>query len=282
MDFLEDYSGDLTVTYTESESYSVSISHIHPHGELLLKISEGATSFILNGKTFHLEGPCLAYYPPYIMHKTKSMGAYNRYVLYIGIEPEPTVSEPRSFVTDVHSTPWILRVTTDFANECIRFLNEIAAGEKDIEEKLLWFRILQKRIEGYLIRQGILNADRTQNSSDDLIFFQDSELYIQKVVHYIIVHYPEAITTEELAKQFLTNRDRLNRDFKAYTGTTLRQFIIEVRLNRAKALLRNGHSVSEVSDLTGFQNTSYFISSFAKAFGISPAKYAKRPYVGHL
>lgn len=282
MDFLEDYSGDLTVSYTESESYSVSIAHIHPHGELLLKISNGITSFILNGKTFHMEGPCLAYYPPYIMHKTQSMGEYNRYVLYIGIEPRFISPEASSFITDVNSTPWILRVTTDFANECIRYLTEIATEPKDTEEKLLWYRILQKKIEGYLISKGILNEDRTQNPSEDLIFFQDSEVYIQKIVHYIIDHYQESITTEELAKLFLTNRDKLNRDFKAFTGTTIRQFMIEVRLNRAKALLRNGHSVSEVSDLTGFQNTSYFISSFVKAFGISPAKYAKRSYVGHL
>ncbi|MCF0214062.1 MAG: helix-turn-helix domain-containing protein, partial [Muribaculaceae bacterium] len=38
-------------------------------------------------------------------------------------------------------------------------------------------------------------------------------------------------------------------------------------------LLRNGHSVNDVADMTGFVNTKYFSTVFKKYFGVQPSKY---------
>ena len=60
---------------------------------------------------------------------------------------------------------------------------------------------------------------------------------------------------------------------KAYTGKSPQDFIKVIRMERAAALLRSGKSVSEVADLTGFDNPKYFSTVFKKYFGVSPSKY---------
>ena len=61
---------------------------------------------------------------------------------------------------------------------------------------------------------------------------------------------------------------------KTYTGKSPQDFVRTIRLEKASSLLRQGHSVTEVSILTGFDNPKYFSTVFKKYFGISPSKYS--------
>ena len=61
------------------------------------------------------------------------------------------------------------------------------------------------------------------------------------------------------------------------TGKTPVEFIRHIRLQRASVLLREGRfSVSEVMYMVGFSNSSYFSKCFLKAYGITPAEYARQ------
>ena len=51
-------------------------------------------------------------------------------------------------------------------------------------------------------------------------------------------------------------------------------YIRVIRMEHAASLLRQGHSISEVSFETGFANVKYFSSVFKSYFGIVPSKYS--------
>lgn len=69
----------------------------------------------------------------------------------------------------------------------------------------------------------------------------------------------------------------LYRKVKQMTGKTPVEFIRHIRLQRASVLLREGRfSVSEVMYMVGFSNSSYFSKCFQKAYGITPAEYARQ------
>ena len=69
----------------------------------------------------------------------------------------------------------------------------------------------------------------------------------------------------------------LYRKVKQMTGKTPVEFIRHIRLQRASVLLREGRfSVSEVMYMVGFSNSSYFSKCFLKAYGITPAEYARQ------
>jgi len=94
----------------------------------------------------------------------------------------------------------------------------------------------------------------------------------------------ETMTEEEIANTELdiakiaallfTSRSRLFYKVKALTGMTPQKYIMEYRLERAEALLREGkYSVTEISEMTGFVNASHFSTKFKKKYGIAPSRY---------
>ena len=62
--------------------------------------------------------------------------------------------------------------------------------------------------------------------------------------------------------------------FRQETGITINQYITEVRLERAKKLLRESKdSVTRVSALCGYTDNNYFGRLFHKTFGLTPMEY---------
>ena len=78
---------------------------------------------------------------------------------------------------------------------------------------------------------------------------------------------------DQLCHDMAMSRTMFYLKLKAYTGKSPQDFIKVIRMERAAALLRSGKSVSEVADLTGFDNPKYFSTVFKKYFGVSPSKY---------
>lgn len=68
---------------------------------------------------------------------------------------------------------------------------------------------------------------------------------------------------------------------KALTGESVKEFIRRIRLNTAaEMILRNEHSIAEISFLVGFATPSYFTTSFKKYFGCQPTEYIKKQTEG--
>lgn len=65
----------------------------------------------------------------------------------------------------------------------------------------------------------------------------------------------------------------LSRMFHHSTGLTFREYLAQVRVEHARALLRTtGRNVTEIAYDSGFQSLSQFHRVFLKAFGVSPGK----------
>lgn len=68
---------------------------------------------------------------------------------------------------------------------------------------------------------------------------------------------------------------------EALTGESVKEFIRRIRLNTAaEMILRNEHSIAEISFLVGFATPSYFTTSFKKYFGCLPTEYIKKQTEG--
>ena len=99
---------------------------------------------------------------------------------------------------------------------------------------------------------------------------------ILKVIDYINENYDQKQTLDELAKNFFVARSTLIYNFKKYTNCSLIDFLLNVRLTKAKELLLNTKkSVNEISELCGFSSSNYFGLIFKKKENLSPANYRK-------
>ena len=64
---------------------------------------------------------------------------------------------------------------------------------------------------------------------------------------------------------------------KALTDQAPADYVRLIRLKRAAQLLREGkHSITEIAEMTGFNDAKYFREVFKKHFNVSPSKYARK------
>lgn len=91
---------------------------------------------------------------------------------------------------------------------------------------------------------------------------------------YARVHYNEHdLTVERIADHLGVSTRHLLKSFKAETDKGVRQFIIDIRLKKARDLLRTGRfSVKEVAFLTGWKNPNYFSTRFQRRYGVAPSE----------
>lgn len=96
------------------------------------------------------------------------------------------------------------------------------------------------------------------------------------MIDYVHHHYAEEITLECLSKQLYLSRNYLNQIFKKATGETFTNYLIRVRMEKAKALLIEGKfMIYEIAEKVGYKNVPYFSSIFKKYNGINPSEIGK-------
>lgn len=88
------------------------------------------------------------------------------------------------------------------------------------------------------------------------------------------LHQPPTIP--ELAKQIGINQCYLKKGFKEMFKSTVYEFVIEQRMQKARMLLMlNTQSVSQIAEKVGYSNTSNFSNAFKKYTGLFPSELSK-------
>lgn len=82
------------------------------------------------------------------------------------------------------------------------------------------------------------------------------------------------LSVEMMSSHLGMSRVNLYKRMLSVTGNTPSEFIRNIRLRHAEALLREGkYNVSEVAYMVGFNNPRYFSKYFAEAYGMYPSQY---------
>jgi len=93
---------------------------------------------------------------------------------------------------------------------------------------------------------------------------------------FIDSNYSSDISLDDMAAAAFMSKFHFVRLFKKYYGKTPYQYLTEVRIIKAKALLKAGHSVSETCYQLGFNSLSSFSILFKKMGGLSPSDFATK------
>lgn len=95
---------------------------------------------------------------------------------------------------------------------------------------------------------------------------------IDKIKHYVLNHYNENLSIQNLCPQFGVSRYYLGSLFHEATGMSFRQYLLNVRLNAAEEMLTSGnYTVSHVAMSCGFSDVFYFSRAFKKHKGQTPS-----------
>lgn len=99
---------------------------------------------------------------------------------------------------------------------------------------------------------------------------------IRAAKQYVLAHIDKQISLDEVASQIYMSPGYFSTLFREKTDTTFSDYVIGVRMDTAKQLLRESkHSVSEVASRVGYSDARHFSKVFQKNVGIKPTAFRK-------
>ena len=90
--------------------------------------------------------------------------------------------------------------------------------------------------------------------------------------------YAEPITLNNITGEAFFSKYHFIRTFGKIYGFTPHQYLKNIRIEKAKQLLINGVSISEVCYSVGFESKSSFVALFKKSIGETPATFRQKHF----
>ncbi len=106
-----------------------------------------------------------------------------------------------------------------------------------------------------------------------------------KMVHLIDQHIRKNLGKDnsivQVCNYFMISQPYLSRIFKQYKNCTYNEYLIHLKIEKAKELLQTGgHLIGEVADALGFSDQFYFSKVFKNTVGCTPREYVKQHMQG--
>ncbi|MFA9380651.1 MAG: AraC family transcriptional regulator [Acetanaerobacterium sp.] len=102
---------------------------------------------------------------------------------------------------------------------------------------------------------------------------------VNNAVQYIKSHYAEPLSVEEIARHVSVSPSHFSRLFKRETGNSPYEYVLNIRLDKSKKLLKQTNlSVAQISECAGFNSLSNFAYTFHTRVGITPTQFRSTPF----
>lgn len=145
---------------------------------------------------------------------------------------------------------------------------------KPFNSKLLQARIINLLTQRKKLRKLFSDNKDVLNISKLSVNITD-EAFLSKVLEIIHQNIEDPDFDQDvLSEKLKISRSQLYRKIRALTNRSVHEFIISVRMNKARELLLSAEfSISETAYKVGFSLPTNFTRTFTKHFGVTPKKY---------
>ena len=240
--------------------------HSHTYYEFIFVLSEGRIVFSNTGGSIESSGKCVCFHNSHVLHRNNvpSDVYYDRVVLYCGESALSMIGGGMGGLGKLEQEgSVVIQLDEAILHRMERYLAELMSDGISGDKKRLLTALILCELKEYSdpLNTKTLSPIRT---------------YIKDVAEYIGTHYKDEITTPALAQMFFVSVNKLNRDFKRYTGSTIKQYLIALRMKYAQAMLAGGEGVKKTAEECGFESLSYFIQAFRQYTGQTPSAFSKK------
>lgn len=135
----------------------------------------------------------------------------------------------------------------------------------------------QQMLKTYLEQFLIMLIRKEQQLANPQVFptkeSMENHLVLQ-IMQLIEANVNEKLSIEDICRKLKYSKTYLSKIFKAATGYTMVHYINELKIKKAKKLIREeNHNFSQISDLLAFENPHYFSRVFKRITSMSPSEY---------
>ena len=173
---------------------------------------------------------------------------------------------------------WMNQKVQEFIVLLSRTLTEKGADE---QQTLFWLQRCQKEVSSrknfkelsawlYETLTGLLDSTAAYSDARHANI-------IHRCIQYIGTGYADHLTLESAARALFLSPDYLSRIFSKETGTSFNRYLNNVRITKAKELIRSSDlRLTDISQMVGYDDQSYFTKVFRRIAGMSPNEYRKK------
>lgn len=255
----------IEISYNEKGvDLKTSRKHSHSNYEIFISKSEGGT-FVVRDKAYPLVANAIYFIDSFTFHYSNPFDTDNYIRTKIGFD-NSFLMELNSLIDNIEdiNSLFLNTVMVLPSKQDIKACDEALA--KLSEDHNEHFTLNDLLIVLDIINIGIKNSSNTNISNT----------VIDAALRYIEQNYMHNITLDSISSTLFINKFYLCHIFKSITGMSIKQYLIEYRLSLAKKLLmETDESISNICNITGFNNTAYFSKIFREFENCSPTQYRK-------
>lgn len=244
--------------------------HIHSHDYLEISmVLEGQAHYFVDNHWEDIGAGQILVFNPQVKHGEQQLPNTYSHQLHLGLKNISLHGLPRDFLPTKKSRLEIGEYQYKIIDKAWQLVNEINQHDSDYQLlcKGIVIEILVNILRGLTIRQEdyikpfLSKTEKKQN------------YLVEHVIYFLENHYTEDITLEQLARDHYVSPAYLSRIFKETTDMSPINYLIQIRLKNANALLKNEDTtVKEIAKAVGYDDAYHFSKLFKKYYGVSPSK----------
>ena len=123
-----------------------------------------------------------------------------------------------------------------------------------------------------------LNEDVNELIKHDISFkSREKKVIVENITEYLSRNYVKDISLETLSENMYLSPVYISKIFKEIMGDSPINYLIKIRLSKAKELLNNSNTpIKTIAKMVGYNDPYYFSKLFKKYYGISPNKFKEK------
>lgn len=251
------------------------VYHNHDFTELAFILS-GKGKYLVDGVEYDVEAGDLVICNPGVMH-THIVTNLN----------EPTIEFISGF-TDFHfknmaqnsintkDGSCILKTTAELKQKLMMHCYAMIAEKESCNVgKYFMFKTHLMQMLLLIMREIVSNDDYEQTKCN---FESYNKNYaVKRIIKYLNDNYNKKISLEQIAHNMYLSPVYISKIFKEETGESPINYLIKIRLEKAREILvkEKNSSIKSIAHQVGYDDAYHFSKLFKKYYGISPLYYRK-------
>lgn len=243
-------------------------------------IDRGSLVVTAGADTYFMKAGELAFHCPNEFHSFQAIGETSILVASFYCDSEAMHKLEKKVLLLNKNEKESLKLLVDEAQQVYEFFENVSPYiNMTKREDAPWGsdQIIKTRLEQFLIY--VCRRDDNVGFSQRAISSINPNYGIvlaQRIKDYMDMHFAEKISLSSLADRLGVSVSQIKRVFREQIGQSMVNYLTDLRISRAKRLIRDGNAnFTQIAATVGYDSIYYFSSLFKKRTGMTLSEYAK-------
>lgn len=249
--------------------------HQHDYAELTCILS-GKGKYHIEGKNYEVQAGDVVMCNPGIKHQSLEANEKEPIVEFVtGFIDFHFIGMPENAIV-LKDGGYVLRMSLESRQDVMKRCYEMVA-EYESNNLGKYFMLKAQLMQIILV---ILREMQPVTEKQKSCRFEsyNKNYVVKKIISYLNENFACKISLDQIAQNLYLSPVYISKLFKEQTGESPINYLIKIRLDKAKEILENeSHgSIRSVANQVGYEDVYHFSKLFKKYYGISPLNYSKK------